>query len=68
MSYSLLNGQEFFQKAKGKYDNCGSKEKAAEYYKTNRDVIKLKARKKCRNLSEKKKKKKDNIPRIVIKK
>ena len=58
MSYCLLNGQEFFQKAKCKYDNCGSKEKAAEYYKTNKDVIKVKARKKYRNLSEKRRRKK----------
>ena len=32
MSYYWFDRQEFVQKAKNKYDNCGGKEKAAEYY------------------------------------
>ena len=43
------------QKTKHKYDNCGGKEKAAEYYQANKDIIKEKARNKCKNLSEKEK-------------
>ena len=43
------------QKAKEKYDNCSDKEKAAEYYKTNKDAIKEKARNKYKNVSEKEK-------------
>ena len=31
------------KKAKEKYDNYGGKEKTAEYYKTNKDVLKEKA-------------------------
>ena len=46
------------QKAKGKYDNCGGKEKGAKYYQVNKDVIKEKARNKYRNLSEKEKEQK----------
>ena len=36
MNYYWFNRQEIFQKAKGKY----SKEKAAEYYKQNKEAIK----------------------------
>ena len=36
MSYYWSNGQEIFQKAKERY----SKEKVAEYYKQNKEVIK----------------------------
>ena len=44
MSYYWFNRQELLQKAKGKYCNCGGKEKAAEYYLQNKDVIKTKQR------------------------
>ena len=42
------------QKAKGKYDN-GGKEKAAEYYQANKDVIKEKGNKTYKNLSKEEK-------------
>ena len=40
------------QKAKEKYHSCGGKEKAAEYYLANKDVIKEKSNSKYKNLSE----------------
>ena len=40
MNYYWFNRKELLQKAKAKYDNCGGKEKVAEYYKTSKDVIK----------------------------
>ena len=49
MSYYQFNRQEILQKAKERY----SKEKAAEYYLQNKEVIKEKARDCYRNLSEK---------------
>ena len=52
MSYYQFNRQEILQKAKEKY----SKEKAAEYYLQNKEVIEEKARDRYRNLSEKEKK------------
>ena len=54
MSCYWLNRQELLQKAKDKYHN-GGKERAAEYYTRNKDVIKEKARNKYRNLSEEEK-------------
>ena len=53
MSYYQFNRQEILQKAKEKY----SKEKAAEYYLKNKEVIKEKARNRYRNLSEEEKNK-----------
>ena len=44
MSYCCFNKVEVLQKAKEKYNNCGGKEKAAEYYRTNKDVLKEKAK------------------------
>ena len=41
------------QNAEEKYHNCGGKEKTAEYYTANKDVLKEKARNQYRNLSEK---------------
>ena len=52
MSYYWFNRQELLLKAKGKYHNCGGKEKAAEYYIKNKDVTKEKASNKYRNLSQ----------------
>ena len=43
------------QKAKEKYVNCGGKEKAAEYYKTNKDVLKENTRNRYKYLSEEEK-------------
>ena len=48
MSYYQFHRQENLQKAKEKY----SKEKAAQYYLKNKEVVKEKARNRYRNLSE----------------
>ena len=53
MSYYLFNTQETLEKAKKRY----SKEKAAEYYLQNKEVIKDKARNCFKNLSEEEKNK-----------
>ena len=53
MSYYWFNREEVLQKAEEKCRYCGSKEKAAEYYQTNKDVLNEKARNKYRDLSEK---------------
>ena len=42
MSYYWFNKKQILQKTKEKDGNCGGKEKAAEYYKTNKDVLKEK--------------------------
>ena len=55
MSYYWFKKQELLKKAKGKYDN-GGKEKAAEYYQSNKVVIKQKANERYSNLLEKEKK------------
>ena len=48
MIYYWFNRQEILQKAKERY----SKEKPAEYYKQNKEVIKKKSRNCYKNLSE----------------
>ena len=53
MSYSWFNRQEILQKARERY----SKEKAAEYYNQNKEVIKEKSRNCYKNLSEEEKNK-----------
>ena len=55
MRHYWFNTEEVLQKAKEKYGNGGGKEKAAEYYIADKDVLKEKARNKYRNLSEGKK-------------
>ena len=57
MSYYWFNRQEILQKAKERY----SKEKAAEYYKQNKEVIKEKSRNRCQ------KKKKTKLKSIKTK-
>ena len=57
----MFNRQEILQKAKGKY----SKEKAAEYYLQNKEVINEKARNRYENLSEEEKTKSKSIKRIA---
>ena len=52
MSYHWFNKKEILQKAKEKYNNCGGKEKAVQYYQTDKDVIKEKANERYKNLSE----------------
>ena len=47
MNFYWFNSQEILQKAKEKH----SKEKAAEYYKQNKEVIKEKSRERYKNLS-----------------
>ena len=51
MNYYWFNRQEILQKAKEKY----SKEKAAEYYKQNKEPIKEKSRERYKNLSREEK-------------
>ena len=52
MSYYFFNVQELLQKQKNKYQNCGGKEKAAEYHLKNKGVLNENARNQYRNLSE----------------
>ena len=54
MSCYWFNREEVLQKAEEKYHNCGGKEKAAEYYQTNKNTLKEKAKIKYRKLSQKK--------------
>ena len=51
MNYHWFNRQEILQKAKESY----SKEKAAEYYKQNKEAIKEKSKEPYKNLSQEKK-------------
>ena len=53
MSYDWFSRHEIWQKAKERY----SKEKAAEYYKENKEVIKEKSRNRYKNLPEEEKNK-----------
>ena len=53
----MFNRQEILEKANKRY----SKEKAAEYYLQNKEVIKEKARNRYNNLSEQKKKQNQRI-------
>ena len=62
MSYYWFNGQEILQKAKEKY----SKEKAAEYYKQNKETIKEKSRERYKNLSQDKKRQKERASKKYI--
>ena len=57
MSYYWFNRQELLLKAKEKYDN-GGKEKAARYYRDNKDFLKEKENNKYKNLSEEEKEEK----------
>ena len=51
MNYYQFNRQEILQKAKEKY----SKEKAADYYKQNKEAIKEKSKQHYKNLSQEEK-------------
>ena len=62
MSYCLFNRQEILQKAKKRY----SKEKAAEYYLHNKEVIKEKARNCYKNLSEEEKKQNQRVSKKKV--
>ena len=68
MSCHFINKQELLQKAEDRYykgeDN--GKDKAAEFYIINKEVLKENAKNKCRNLSEEKKMQKENMNEIDI--
>ena len=51
MNYYWFNWEEILQKAKENY----SKEKAAEYYKQNKEAIKEKSRERYKNMSQEQK-------------
>ena len=51
MNYYWFNRQDILQKAKEKY----SREKAAEYYKQNKEAIKEQAKERYKNLSQEEK-------------
>ena len=63
MSYYWFNREKLLKNAWNKYYNKVRKQKAAEYYKKNADVIKFEARNKYKNMSEKEKKKKGRYQR-----
>ena len=63
MSYYWSNRQEILQKAKEKY----SKEKAAEYYKQNKEAIKEKSKERYKTLSQEQKDKIKEYQKIYIK-
>ena len=63
MNYYWFNRQGLLQKAKEKYDNSG-KEKAAKYYRNNKDVIKKNQMKSIRIFQKKRKKLTGNILKI----
>ena len=63
MSYCWFNRQEILQKAKEKF----SKEKAAEYYKQNKEAIKEKSRERYKNFSQEEKDKIKEYQRKGIK-
>ena len=63
MNYYWCNRQEILQKAKEKY----SKEKAAEYYKQNKEAIKEKSGERYKNLSQEEKTRSKSIKEKNIK-
>ena len=61
MSYYQFNRQEILQKAKKNY----SKEKAAEYYLLNKEAIKKNTKNRYKNMTDKEKKQKKNIKKVI---
>ena len=55
MSYYWFNRQELLQKVKNRYYNCDGKEEAAEYYISNKDVLKENANNKYSKWTDKEK-------------
>ena len=55
MSLYRFNRQELLQKVKDRYHNGGGKKESTEYYIANKDVLKEKAKKKYKNLSQEEK-------------
>ena len=66
MSYYWFNKEKLLKKAWDKYHNKGGKQKAAEYYRKNADLIKFDARNKYKSLSEDKNNKKKKISKRKI--
>ena len=66
MSYYWFNREKLLKNAWNKYHYKGGKQKAAEYYTKNADVIKFEARNKYKNMSEKEKKKKKKISKRKV--
>ena len=66
MRYYWFNIKELLKKAKYKYHNSGSKEKAAECYFANEEVSKEKSRNEYRNLSGEEKEAKREYGEIGI--
>ena len=58
MSYYWFNKEKLLKNTRNKYHSKGGKQKAAEYYKKNADVIKFEAKNKYKSMSEKEKKNK----------
>ena len=57
MSYYWFNREKLLKNAWNKYHNKGGKQKTAEYYKKNADVIRFEVKNKYKNMPEKEKKK-----------
>ena len=55
MNYYLFNREELMQKAKDRYHNGGDRERAAEHYEDNKEVLRKNARNKYRSFSEEEK-------------
>ena len=55
MSLYRFYRQELLQKVKDRYHNGGGKKESTEYYIANKDVLKEKAKKKYKNLSQEEK-------------
>ena len=55
LSLYRFNRQELLQKVKDRYHNGGGKKESTEYYIANKDVLKEKAKKKYKNLSQEEK-------------
>ena len=72
VSFLFFNRQELFRKVKDWYDNCVGKEKAAEYYTSNKEVLEETQKITTETCQKKKKKrkygKKNKIKRICKKK
>ena len=63
--YYCINRKELLKKARDKYHNKGGKEKAAEYYQKNKEIIKKREKDKYKGMSieERKKIKKRSLER-----
>ena len=66
MSYYWDNRNEILKKAFDRYHNKGGKEKAAKYYGKNADLLKYEANMKYKNMSKRKKIRKESTKRIDI--